>query len=1599
MAPSGTTAGQPVFTPIAHPVLRRYGRKAIHTFIREREQYLLRIADATASGATVSPISIKSSIEPDLLLSLVEFGEFDGVTAVHGLTEDILEAWLQDKDATSLDSLTLLDLEAAVKAFVRINVHEEDPEMRIKSLFLDYKTFLRQRKLDSLVTDNPKLATAHIVSLLKPPALKAKIEKDLALSKHELRKQWIPFFKHVTEQAIACDSFVSVKPSGEGNTKQSPTHKKDSAGFMTRLSSATTSRDKYARLPDEKCGAGSMSQPGDTPNTSRTKSVLRNPDTRQLPLCLNVDECKEHHLLKNCPVTSEIKKEALLKEFYAKKSRKGQLSILATTPETVYALQGTGRYFAKLADTVQVIVNGDYGADHCALSQDHLRSCADKGIYVQVLPLSSPISMQLAMSGENREPITVHAEKKARISTTLDTPEGPFRLRNVEYLVFKKHMPEVLLSRPLLQSLGFNLDKHLASVRHRFHDTDFSNIGFSPQIPSDTSSHPGQLSHLLLQPDIDASTSQELPLDDTGDDLSACTVDVSSDSPVKDDGTLPQAMFGDAPSDDPISLEDDVSVGTEHSADTHKELDLRCQEASSNGLSESQTQELRALLTEFHDIFRTTLGSEPPMKVPPMKIKLKDDAVPIRVKVRRYSPPQADFLRKKVDQLLDLGLIVRNNTSQWASAPLIVPKAGPERFRFTVDLRPINSQTIPHVWPMPSLEAMTLELAGDTCYATIDLCNGYWQMPLHPDSRECQSFITPDGVFSPTRVLHGQTNAVAFFQSSLQQLLLPLRDKILQWLDDLLFHCKDFNELLCGLRSFFEICRASHIKLHARKCKFFMKHVSWCGRLISQEGIRFDPRNFAALLEMQEPVTGADLQQFLCAVNWMRSAIPEFTKLIAPLAALMETVYTEAGGRTKKAVLRISLKQNLWDEEHSESFKTVKNALHNVATLAHPDSNKVLCLFTDASDLHWSGVLTQIPRSDLDEPFDQQHHEPLSFLAGSFKGSRSRWSTAEKEAFAVVESAIRLDYILLRPEGFFLFTDHRNLTYIFNPISVSPGISKMVANKIERWALKLSSFRYTIVHISGEENCWADLLSRWAFPLQPPARRISALLRAPLAPDLDPEFRWPSPREFKEAQEVAISEGREKPLGTLVSGLYKDMDGSVWIPSRSVSLQLRLCIIGHCGRGGHRGSGTTFENIRTHFKWSGMETDIATFCNTCLHCAAASTGKRVPRQMGHAIHADKPNEVIHFDFLYMGNSTTGPTYVLIIKDDCSSFIWLEPCESIDAETAAKTLLKWFSLFGVVSTWVSDRGSHFKNKVMERLNRQLHAHHHFTTPYCPQSNGTVETVCKEVLRAVRALLSEFRLKEKEWPEVLPLLQSILNHSVRPSLNNEAPITVFTGLPADNPLRTLIQPGSMNVSSIDVVKAQKIINFKKMQGSLEKMHKQVAESRTRRREQAVERHNKKTHIQPINFELGDFVLVAKRVSSDGHKLQVRWKGPKRISRVVSDFVFEVQDLIDQSHALVHANRLKLYADSQLELTEELLDSIDHNDPHYNTVEELLALRFYGPLERYEVQVKWKGFDDEEPTWEPLSVMQEDIPVMLKKFLEDYHDKNLVQAALSE
>ena len=57
-----------------------------------------------------------------------------------------------------------------------------------------------------------------------------------------------------------------------------------------------------------------------------------------------------------------------------------------------------------------------------------------------------------------------------------------------------------------------------------------------------------------------------------------------------------------------------------------------------------------------------------------------------------------------------------------------------------------------------------------------------------------------------------------------------------------------------------------------------------------------------------------------------------------------------------------------------------------------------------------------------------------------------------------------------------VFTDHRNLLFVFAPLALEPALGRHVVSKVQRWALFLSKYTYVIEHIDGDDNVFADIL-------------------------------------------------------------------------------------------------------------------------------------------------------------------------------------------------------------------------------------------------------------------------------------------------------------------------------------------------------------------------------------------------------------------------------------------------------------------------------------------------------------------------------------------
>jgi hypothetical protein len=161
-----------------------------------------------------------------------------------------------------------------------------------------------------------------------------------------------------------------------------------------------------------------------------------------------------------------------------------------------------------------------------------------------------------------------------------------------------------------------------------------------------------------------------------------------------------------------------------------------------------------------------------------------------------------------------------------------------------------------------------------------------------------------------------------------------IRSNIKVWLDYCLLHPKTEDDLLATLNFFFNKCQKYGLNLQASNFVLFATIVRHCGRLVTKDGVCFDPKNMEALHTMCEPQNGADLVQYVAAVNWMRSAIPNYSKRVAPLQAALAKLFEGKSRRRKKDAAAMSL-LHLWGPEQQAAFKDLQAAIMESMTFWH----------------------------------------------------------------------------------------------------------------------------------------------------------------------------------------------------------------------------------------------------------------------------------------------------------------------------------------------------------------------------------------------------------------------------------------------------------------------------------------------------------------------------------------------------------------------------------------------------------------------------------------------------------------------------------------
>ena len=179
-----------------------------------------------------------------------------------------------------------------------------------------------------------------------------------------------------------------------------------------------------------------------------------------------------------------------------------------------------------------------------------------------------------------------------------------------------------------------------------------------------------------------------------------------------------------------------------------------------------------------------------------------------------------------------------------------------------------------------------------------------------------------------------------------------------------------------------------------------------------------------------------------------------------------------------------------------------------------------------------------------------------------------------------------------------------------------------------------------IEHVSGGDNIFADMLTRWCRGHHPESRIancISTVSSISLVAGSS-ELQWPSINHLKSAQQKSIN----RPEGPDMDrdGIWKK-NGRIWVPDSSPELQLKVLLGSNCGIIGHRRAGATESISGESFWWPNLKESVRQSLKTCLHCMVSRSGKLIPRPLGTVSHRSRPNELLHMDYLYSESGGNG----------------------------------------------------------------------------------------------------------------------------------------------------------------------------------------------------------------------------------------------------------------------------------------------------------------------------------------------------------------------
>lgn len=650
--------------------------------------------------------------------------------------------------------------------------------------------------------------------------------------------------------------------------------------------------------------------------------------------------------------------------------------------------------------------------------------------------------------------------------------------------------------------------------------------------------------------------------------------------------------------------------------------------------------------------------------------------------------------------------------------------------------------------------------------------------------------------------------------------------------------------------------------------------IEYLGREISKEGVMPGKKKIQAVLDMPYPRNVKQIRQFLGLASFFRKFVKNFSMIAEPLTRL-----------TRKNVIWT------WNAPQKQAFHQIQQALTSCPILAIYNPKLKTELHTDASSIGLGAMLLQ---------FDSEGKQHVfSYFSKQTTCDQRQYHSYELETMAVVY-ALKYFRVYLLGIHFKVITDCNALRTTLSKRDLIP--------RIGRWWLEIQEYSFEIEYRAGKKMTHVDALSR--NPIAGTDLEVEVFQI-----DLT-EADWITAAQLQDEQISRIRKilaNKIKNSDTKLyfnqyelkgNKLYRKLENgnNAWVVPRAARMQIcRLC---H-DDSGHLGIEKVLQRIRENYWFAKMRKFVTKYVNACLNCMYYKrTSSKRECKLNPIEKYPIPFHTLHVD--HVGPFVTSKKknkYIFVIVDAFTKFTVVEPVHNQKSKHVIKVLTDLIYLFGVPTRIISDRGTAFTSQTFRIFCDTYGIKHILNAVATPRSNGQCERYNKTIVSALSTTAAG--KDERDWDKYVKQVQSALNTSFNRGINS-TPMTALIGYNSKHAAEaTILNEVKDEIDRLD----------------LEELRSKISDHIKEDQKKQKKRYDK-TRRNATKYDEGDLVrILITSIPTTGasHKLDPKYKGPFRITKVIFNDRYEVEDLREgfkRKRTIVAADHIKKWISIQNE-----------------------------------------------------------------------------------